>query len=194
MKRRSATRPVVVEVKRTRSSISSLAGAFGRNRSSKDLWQGLPLRAEMPAPASQKPQKPSVVLHEPVHDAEPVRRVLPSLAPAFVLHEPEHIEDTPKATSRSPRVAMVKRRHPTSSRVEPEVTSPVELIETVSEETSSVVPHAPVELPVSATVKAENVAPPCLERGNRVWRREAQGDAKLRRGEHWKRRLPRFCR
>ena len=76
MKRRSA-RPVVVEVKRTGTSTSSLAEAFGRSRSSKGLWQGVPLQAEAPTLARREP-KPPALAQTADPDARPAPRILPA--------------------------------------------------------------------------------------------------------------------
>src|SRR3954453_10633467 len=82
MKRRSA-RPVVVEVKRTRSSTSSPTGAFGRSQSSKSLWQGVLLRAEAPTLVRREPEQPAAAMQKAEHDDRPAPRVLPALVPLY---------------------------------------------------------------------------------------------------------------
>lgn len=186
MKRRSA-RPVVVEVKRTRSSTSSLADAFGRNRSGAGLWQGVPLRVDAPTSPRREPEPRPILIVTAEPDSRPAPRVLPSLVPMYVPSEPEPLEEAAKASpaSRRPRAA----RRPSAPRTEPEAasTSPEP---TVAPEVS-IAPPATVEPSAASLMPPEHAVSPTQPRTDRRERGERQPE--LRRGERWKRRLPRAC-
>lgn len=186
MKRRSA-RPVVVEVKRTRSATSSLADAFGRNRPGAALWQGVPLRVDAPTAPRREPQPPLIVIERSDPDARSAPRVLPSLVPMYVPSEPEPLEEAVKASpaSRRPRAA----RKPSAARTEPGAAStPPEPL--VAPEASSAAP-APVEPSAASLMPPEHAASPTQPRTDR--RERSTRHPELRRGERWKRRLPRAC-
>jgi hypothetical protein len=186
MKRRSA-RPVVVEVKRTRSSTSSLAAAFGRSHSSKSLWQGLPLRAEAPTSAHQEHEPPAAVVRKVERDAQPAPRILPSLVPMFVPSEPEP-QDEAAEVARSTRRPKVERK-PRAQRLAPDAPS-VPAEPKVIAEARDAVPAA-VEPHLLRAPEPTSPAPATQPHSDR--RNHGQRRPELRRGERWKRRLPRAC-
>jgi hypothetical protein len=185
MKRRSA-RPVVVEVKRTRSSTSSLADAFGRSQSSKSLWQGVLLRAEAPTLARREPEQPAAAMQKAEHDARPAPRVLPALVPLYVPSEPEHQEET-AGVIRASRKQRAERK-PRAPRILAQAVK-VPAAPKVAAEARRVVPVAIERLLVSTPVPTLPVS--MMERADQRGRRPRQSE--LRRGERWKRRLPRAC-
>jgi len=185
MKRRSA-RPFVVEVKSTRSSRSSLADAFTRTRSGPSLWHGVPLEAEAKPPAPEvQPRTPAVAASKAAAQ-EPSRRVLPALVPLYVPSEPEPQERASREPVRSRSVAKAGRK-PRSGPAMVETTD--RLVQAAAERpaaprmalTEPVVPE-PLQARIAPTM------PPRLDRRDR-----SQRHPELRRGEHWKRRLPRAC-
>jgi len=186
MKRRSA-RPVVVEVRGTRTSTASLADAFGRSRPGTSLWQGVPLRAETPTMPRREPDPPLAPIQKVEPNARPAPRILPSLVPMFVPSEPEPQEEAaePIRATRKPRAV----RKPRAARTVPKpVSAPAESRATA--ETRVAVPAA-VEPP---TVSAPASTLPALGTQPRTDRRERrQRGPELRRCERWKRRLPRAC-
>ncbi len=186
MKRKSA-RPVVVEVKRTRSSASALADAFGRGRSAKNLWQGVPLRVEAPTSPRREPEQPVTSLQKAELAAQPAPRVLPSLVPMFVPSEPEPQEDAAESirVARKPRA----ERKPRTARTVPKPVSATVGLKTVAE-TRVAVPAAAEPQAVSVPL----LTPPAPAAQPHTVRRERiQHHPELRRGERWKRRLPRAC-
>ena len=178
MKRKIA-RPVVVEVKRTRSSPSSLANVFGRNSSPKNLWHDVSLRVEANVPSRPEPTHsfPPVAKSEP--EARPVRRVLPSLLPMFVPSEPgpeEAVTET-VGVARSQRAQQKTRtlkalRPSTGPRVR-------DLVKDAPQDVDEPAVPSPRSLMFTTSMQ---------DRRGRETRHP-----KLRRGERWKRRLPRSC-
>jgi hypothetical protein len=186
MKRRSA-RPVVVEVKRTRTSTSSLSDAFGRRHSSKSLWQGVLLRAEAPTLARPEPKpQPPAVARTAEHDARPAPRVLPALVPLYVPSEPEPLVEAAELirATRKPRSER-KLRAPRAT--EQAVNAPA--TPKVAAEARGAAPVA-VEPPLVST-PVPTLPLSGMERADQRERRPRHSE--LRRGERWKRRLPRAC-
>jgi hypothetical protein len=183
MKRRSA-RPVVVEVKRTRTSSTSItAHAFGRSLPSRDLWKGLPLHDVAPSVA-EKPEQQAKVVHQPAKAAEQTRRVLPAITPIFVLSEPEPREEpagSDAPTTRSHRTGGERKRR--ASAVRPTAES-VPATPAVSATDRIDAAQAPEPTPSTPTHLQQ-------PRSNR--REWTSRQPELRRGEGWKRRLPRAC-
>jgi hypothetical protein len=186
MKRRSA-RPVVVEVKRARSPTSSPAEVFGRSRPGSNLWQGVPLRAEAPTLPRREPEPPVATIQRVEPDARPAPRILPSLVPMFVPSEPEPQEGATQ-TIRATRGARAERK-PRASRIKSTVVS-ARLDSTVAAETRTTIPAAAEQHPsiVLAPTRPVPLAQPQAGR-----RKRGQCYPELRRGERWKRRLPRAC-
>lgn len=185
MKRKSA-RPVVVEVKRTRASPSSIANVFGRNSSDKNLWRGVSLQPEAQVSSRSEPTRPL----SPVPKIEPevrlVRRVLPSLLPMVVPSQPENQETVTKTiqatwTGRAAQTTRVPRTVPEVVRPAAEPSVP-DALQHVAQDV--------VELPVPSphsTLSPSPIRERSEHRGREIRHPE------LRRGERWKRRLPRSC-
>ncbi len=187
MKRRSA-RPFVVEVKSTRSSRSPLADTFTRTRSGPSLWHGVALEGEAKSPAPKiQPRSAAAVEVPKVAAQEPARRVLPALMPLYVPSEPEPQERESRERVRSRRVVTAGRK-PRSRPVVAETSD--RPVRAAGPETSSA-PSAAVAAPAILGPLQARVAPaipPRLDRRDRD-----QRHPELRRGERWKRRLPRAC-
>jgi hypothetical protein len=185
MKRRSA-RPVVVEVKRTRSSTSSLADAFGRSHSSKSLWQGVPLRAEAPTLVRREPEQPAAATQKAEHDARPAPRVLPALVPLYFASEPESQEVAAEVirATRKPRA----ERKPRAPRIMVQAAK-VPAAPKVAAEARAAIPVG-VEPPL---ISAPVPTLPVSKMAHTDQRERRSHHSELRRGDRWKRRLPRAC-
>ncbi len=186
MKRRSA-RPFVVEVKSTRSSRSPLADTFTRTRSGPSLWHGVALEAEAkPTAAEVQPRSSAAVEVSKAAAQEPARRVLPALVPLYVPSEPEPREQAPGELARNLSVIKVARK-PRSRPVVAETSD--RLVRPASERPAAPLPA--LGEPASPEPLQAITAPAMPPRPDR--RDRNQHHPELRRGERWKRRLPRAC-
>lgn len=190
MKRRQSARPVVVEVKRTRSSASSPPDAIARSRSSSGLWQSTPL-SEVPKPVFEHAQSLVLANDSPETDAQPARRVLPSLIPMFLPSLPEPNEDTVEAASRRRYNSRVARKSQVART--PDLTAAATHVNAATQINAgasvSVSPQADGQsVAVAASTPVDRAASQ-----SRVRRLRDQGCPELRRSEFWKRRLPRVC-
>lgn len=185
MKRRSA-RPFVVEVKSTRSSRSPSTNAF--TRVSDSLWQGVSI-SDHAAPSVSKPTPLLVESAAPsTGDARPPRRVLLALTPLIGLGEPE-IDDVAEKTALRRGPATKPKRTPRSKpRADLMAALTVETSKEASEPELSDNSHEPASMSPDVGSSSVDVS---LSRSNRHHR--VQPHPELRRGERWKRRLPRRC-
>lgn len=191
MKRRQSARPVVVEIKRTRTSPSASPDSSRRLPPGNALWRSTPLR-EASADIAREQQQPSELDAKAVEPApQPVRRILPSLTPMYEASDPqqdEHREELPTQRSRRAKSARKVQSSPVahsdhkligvSTEAVPSQDAPSVLAEVAS--SCSEVPSEPS--PPKQAVPPKEVG---RERGHR--------GQTLRRGEFWKRRLPRAC-
>ena len=188
MKRRQSARPVVVEIKRTRTPLLGSDKTFQRTHPNNALWRSTPLNRVTAETALDQPQSASVAttLAKPT----PQRRILPNLTPMFMPSEPQQDEQSVERAPRRARPAKPAKKA-MSSVVQPVIMAPRVNAETrVVQVTLALVPQAaqpcsdgPSELSrLERPVRSKGVG---SERGHR--------DQKLRRGEFWKRRLPRAC-
>ncbi|AWN43606.1 hypothetical protein [Methylobacterium durans] len=188
MKRRSA-RPVVVEVKRTRSSASSLADAFARNHAGAGLWQGVPLRVEAPAASRRAVAQAAAPVPAAEPEARPAPRVLPSLVPMYAASEAEPQEEAVPAPPPAPRRLGAERKPP-ARRMAPDPVSAPEAPKPALHQLPGAA-SAPVAPPAARSLPAERPAATPQPRPDRALRDGHPPE--LRRGERWKRRLPRSC-
>ncbi|GJD41964.1 hypothetical protein OICFNHDK_4455 [Methylobacterium bullatum] len=184
MKRTSA-RPVVVEVKRSRTSPSPMADTFGRNLSGKTLWQGVHLH-DVPPSTPKTVEAISTPVHQPTI-CEPTRRILPAITPMFTFDEPEPQQEVAEVSRVTRKVRSIpKSRFPGT--VLP-VVSPSEVLQLATDGPGAA---ACVAKPETAKIDESAVLP----HGNefRLIRPERRSHQPvLNRGERWKRRLPRAC-
>jgi len=186
MKRRSA-RPFVVEVKSTRLSRSSLADAFTRTRSGPSLWHGVPLEAEAKPSAPEIQLRLRAAVEVPKAAAqEPSRRVLPALVPLYVPPEPVSQERESRELLRSRSVVKGARK----PRSRPAVVETADRLVQAAAERPAALLAARDEpaIPAPPQARTAPAMPPRLDRRDR-----SQHYPELRRGERWKRRLPRAC-
>ncbi|KAB1080891.1 hypothetical protein [Methylobacterium soli] len=185
MKRRSA-RPFTVEVTHTRTSRASLTDATARSREGQNLWQGLPLIADDKPAEVQRMQPAPIARSEPVQPEAPARRVLPSLVPTFSMPiEPEapEVPEVP-AEERLPRVRRLKQLTKREQKPKTKV-----IAAQPSRAASATQPRVkPASVFTPAETSAVVARPASVLAGTG---RRAEQALTLRRGERWKRRLPR---
>lgn len=190
MKRRQSARPVVVEIKRTRNS--PLASSINSRRSQpyNSLWRNTALH-EATAEASREAHQvivPDFKAGDPT--PQPARRVLPSLIPMHATSEPQQDERRVERKQRSDRAKPAQKMQPSpvaqpnrrASAARKEAMASQEALDARVEITP---PHSHithVQSPPKRAIPSTEVG---RVRGHR--------DQKLRRGEFWKRRLPRAC-
>jgi hypothetical protein len=185
MKRRSA-RPFVVEVKSARSSRSPLTDAFTRTRSSTSLWQGVSISDEVPPSKPQQKPGPAANVEPPKAEAQLVRRVLPALVPLYVPSEPEPQNGAEETATRPASPVRTTRKPRSRSAAIEGVRS---FVQPATAEWPS--PLMAVDEPSVVQPLQASSAPPTPLRTDR--RECGQRHPELRRGERWKRRLPRAC-
>ena len=188
MKRRQSARPIVVEIKRTRTPLLGSDNSFQRSHLNNAIWRSTPLNRVTAETAFDQPQSAGVAttMAEPT----PQRRILPNLTPMFMPSYPQQDEQSVERAPRRARPAKPAVKSPLSM-VQPAIRAPSVNAETrVGQDTLELVPQA-------AQTCTDD--PSELGRPKRPMRSKAIGgdrghrDQKLRRGEFWKRRLPRAC-
>lgn len=185
MKRRSA-RPFVVEVKSTRSSRSPSTNAF--TRVSDSLWQGVSI-SDHAAPSVPEPTKLLVEsAMASTGDAQPQRRVLLALTPSYGLGEPEVDDEIEKTALRRGPAAKLKRMPRSKPDADPTAAPTAEISKRASVSETFDKADEPAPVSFDTTSPSGDVSSP---RSNRHHR--GQPHPELRRGERWKRRLPRRC-
>lgn len=189
MKRRQSARPVVVEIKRTRTSASSSTSNARSSPTSTALWRGTPM---IEALAENIYVQDALVREEGASRpaSQPARRILPSLIPMYVPSAPQQEELQAERTSPLQRPKRATRQ------VQPAAAA------------SDFAAHAG-----AAEMMLRHVAPGPLGKAVQLsngptskpgpvdgaisqkpaGRVRGQPKHELRRGEFWKRRLPRAC-
>lgn len=193
MKRRQSARPVVVEIKRTRTSPSALPNSSRRLPPSNTLWRSTPLH-EATADISREQHQPSELDAKAVDPTpQPVRRILPSLTPMYVASEPQQDEPRAECTTQRARRAKPARKVKLSTTAQLGHGAPSASTEEVpSQEALNVLALAEV-VPARSEAPRQQNSPKRAVPSKEVGRERGQRGQTLRRGEFWKRRLPRAC-
>lgn len=184
MKRRSAL-PFVVEVKSTRSSRSSLAKSFTRTSSPAGLWHGVSISDPVPTSIAEPFPRAAASAEAAMLDVQPARRILPVIAPLRVPAEPD-LQDRGEVVA--PRVPAARAKRKPRAAPGPVATFQPSTLATASLAAidEGFIEPIPESVPVSS--KLSRISETRLDRHLRE-----RPPSQLRRGERWKRRLPRSC-
>jgi hypothetical protein len=190
MKRRQSARPVVVEIKRTRSPTSPSASNSHSLATNAALWRSTPLIDT----AAQIIREQDLFLDRDRGASQaapqPVRRVLPSLIPMYEPNTPQ------QAVPRAERKISLQRSTRASRKVphaaaKCDFAADAGVSEMILEQEAQgslaeavQLPHEPTSEPAPLDVAAPQKA---------AGRARGKPERELRRGEFWKRRLPRAC-
>lgn len=191
MKRRESARPVVVEIKRTRAPLSASSNSSRLLTPSNPLWRGTPLH-EATAEISREQRQPLEVDGKAAaSSSQPIRRILPSLTPMYVPSEPEQ-----EKQFEGRKLLRAARAKP--AKIVPESPAVLSSLEAPAVSRSEVTSQGALGL-------LAETSPSCSEPprelsptkratlSKKVGREHGDRDQSLRRGEFWKRRLPKVC-
>ncbi|MFC5556200.1 hypothetical protein [Methylobacterium iners] len=190
MKRRQSARPVVVEIKRTRTPVSSSINNARPSHTSNVLWRGTAL-VEAPAVVTCEPNKPYALdAKASASTPLPTRRVLPSLIPMYVPSSPQQDEQQEERNTPRTRRTMTAKKVQSVTALSDRPVAAVGRMKTLDQddqETQVEVVSPPLDL------SREQGPLKIISAMREVRRGREQPIQKLRRGEFWKRRLPSVC-